>query len=57
MVNTVYDVTSAGKADAPAIGAPGRAWLAYGGLKKLTDDTLAVLNGVGIGRGDRILKV
>ena len=57
MVNTVYDVTSAGKADAPAIGAPGRAWLAYGGLKKLTDDTLAVLNGVGIGRGDRVAMV
>ena len=57
MVNNVYDVTSAGKADAPAIGAPGRPWLSYAGLKKLTDDTLAALNGVGIGRGDRVAMV
>ena len=57
MVNNVYDVTSAGKADAPAIGAPGRPWLTYGGLRKLADDTLAVLNGVGIGRGDRVTMV
>jgi acyl-CoA synthetase (AMP-forming)/AMP-acid ligase II len=57
MVQSVYDVTSAGKPDAPAIGAPGRPWLTYGGLKKLTDDTLAVLNGIGIGRGDRVAMV
>ena len=57
MIKTVYDVTSAGKPDAPAIGAPGRPWLTYAGLKKLTDDTLAVLNGVGIGRGDRVAMV
>ena len=57
MIKTVYDVTSAGKPDAPAIGAPGRPWLTYGGLKKLTDDTLAALNAVGIGRGDRVAMV
>ncbi len=57
MIKTVYDVTSAGKPDAPAIGAPGRPWLTYAGLKKLTDDTLAALNGVGIGRGDRVAMV
>ena len=57
MVNSVYEVTSAGKPDAPAIGAPGRPWLSYAGLKKLTDDTLAALNGVGIGRGDRVAMV
>jgi oxalate---CoA ligase len=57
MVKTVYDVVSAGKAAAPAIGAPGRPWLDYAGLKKLTDDTLAALNGVGIGRGDRVAMV
>ena len=51
MIKTVYDVTSAGKPDAPAIGAPGRPWLTYGDLKKLTDETLAALNAVGIGRG------
>ncbi len=57
MLEKVYDVTSAGQADAPAIGAPGRPWLTFGGLKKLTDDTIAVLNGVGIGRGDRVAMV
>ena len=57
MIKTVYDVTSAGKPDAPAIGAPGRPWLTYAGLKKLTDDTLAALNAVGIGRGDRVAMV
>lgn len=57
MVQSVYDVTSAGKSDAPAIGAPGKPWLTYGGLKKLTDDMLATLNGVGIGRGDRVAMV
>jgi acyl-CoA synthetase (AMP-forming)/AMP-acid ligase II len=30
MIKTVYDVTSAGKPDAPAIGAPGRPWLGIG---------------------------
>jgi len=57
MVRSVYDVTSAGKPDTPAIGAPGRPWLTYGGLKKLADDTLAALNAVGIGRGDRVAMV
>lgn len=57
MVQTVYDVAKAGAADAPAIGAPGRPWLTYAGLKKLVDDTLATLNGVGIGRDDRVAMV
>ena len=57
MIKTVYDVTSAGKPDAPAIGAPGRPWLTYADLKKLTDETLATLNGIGIGRGDRVAIV
>lgn len=57
MVQAVYDVTSSGKPDAPAVGAPGRPWLTFAGLKKLVDDTLATLNGVGIGRGDRVAMV
>ena len=57
MVQTVYDVTSTGRADMPAIGAPGRPWLDYAGLKKLVDTTLATLNGVGIGREDRLAMV
>ena len=54
MVQIVYDVTSTARKDAPAIGAPGRPWLDYGSLKKLVDATLAALNGVGIGREDRV---
>src|SRR5690349_7662262 len=57
MVQAVYDVTSSGKPDAPAVGAPGRPWLTFAGLKRLVDDTLARLNGVGIGRGDRVAMV
>jgi acyl-CoA synthetase (AMP-forming)/AMP-acid ligase II len=57
MVQAVYDVTSSGKPDAPAVGAPGRPWLTFAGLKKLVDDTLGTLNGVGIGRGDRVAMV
>ena len=34
MVQTAYDVVTAGQPDAPAIGAPGRPWLTYAGLKK-----------------------
>ena len=57
MVETAYDVVTAGRPDAPAIGAPGRPWLTYAGLKKVADDTIATLNGVGIGRGDRVAMV
>ena len=57
MVQIVYDVTTTGRKDAPAIGAPGRPWLDYGSLKKLVDATLAALNGVGIGREDRVALV
>jgi oxalate---CoA ligase len=57
MVQTVYEVTTAGAAHNPAIGASGRPWLSYGELKKLVDDTLATLNGVGIGRDDRLAMV
>lgn len=57
MVQTVYDVTTAGARHAPAIGAPGRPWLDYAGLRKLVDATIAALNGAGIGRDDRVAIV
>ncbi len=58
MVNNVYDVTSAGKADAPAIGAP-RSYLAHLRRSQEASPTtrLLRLNGVGIGRGDRVAMV
>jgi len=57
VVQTVYEVTRAGARHAPAIGAPGRPWLDYAGLKTLVDATVAQLNGAGIGRGDRVALV
>src|SRR6185503_463789 len=40
--------------DSPAIGAPSRAPLTYGGLRQLVRDTAGALNRIGIGRGDRV---
>ncbi|WP_224247602.1 acyl--CoA ligase [Hyalangium gracile] len=44
------------EADA-ALGAPGRPALTYGGLRGLARSTAAALNGMGIGRGDRVALV
>lgn len=44
-------------ADAPAIGAPGRGWLSFGGLRTLADRVRGDLNGFGIGPGDRVAIV
>ena len=46
-----------GGEDAPAIGAPGRPWMTHGGLRDLAQRTVADLNGMGIGRGDRVAIV
>ena len=43
--------------EAPAIGAPERPWLTHGGLRALAERTVAALNGMGIGRGDRVALV
>ncbi|MCP5371362.1 MAG: AMP-binding protein [Hyphomicrobiales bacterium] len=53
----IHDILTGGADAAPAIGAPGRAPLTYGGLRALAADTAAVLNGWGIGRGDRVAIV
>ncbi|MEO0991934.1 MAG: AMP-binding protein, partial [Pseudomonadota bacterium] len=41
----------------PALGAPGRDWLDYGGLRALAYDVADALHGAGIGRGDRVAIV
>jgi acyl-CoA synthetase (AMP-forming)/AMP-acid ligase II len=46
-----------GADDAPAIRAPGRPPLTHGALRALARDTVAALNGRGIGRGDRVAIV
>ena len=43
--------------DAPALGAPDRPWLTFGGLRALADVTRAALAAAGVGRGDRIAIV
>jgi acyl-CoA synthetase (AMP-forming)/AMP-acid ligase II len=54
---TLQDLLSAGAADAPALGAPGRARLSHGELRALIAQTLATLNDLGIGRNDRVAIV
>ncbi|MCO6417705.1 acyl--CoA ligase [Siccirubricoccus sp. KC 17139] len=54
---TVLDLIAAGEAGRPAIRAPERPALTYAGLLGLAERTLAALNGIGIGRGDRVAIV
>lgn len=51
---TVRTALDAGIDDAPAIGAPGRPYLDYAGLRAHVDRTVGCLNELGIGRGDRV---
>jgi oxalate---CoA ligase len=55
--DTVSDLLRRGADDAPAIGAPGRPPLTHGGLRDLAARTVAALNGMGIGRNDRVAMV
>ena len=54
---TIRDLLRLGVADDPAIGAPEREPLTFGGLDALVDETGRTLNGFGIGRNDRIAIV
>jgi len=54
---TVSALIADKKADAPAIGAPNREWLTYGGLRELSAKVKDTLNAVGIGRADRVAIV
>jgi acyl-CoA synthetase (AMP-forming)/AMP-acid ligase II len=54
---TVLDLIIAGDAARPAIRAPERPSLTYAGLRALAERTTAALNGIGIGRGDRVAIV
>jgi acyl-CoA synthetase (AMP-forming)/AMP-acid ligase II len=55
--DTVLDLIGHGAAKAPAIGAPGRPWLSHGALREIARRTVGDLNGMGIGRGDRVAIV
>ena len=56
-METVLDAVRAGSVGAPAIGAPDRPPLTYGGLAGLIEQVGADLNRFGIGRGDRVAIV
>ena len=57
MQDTLKDMLSAGGESAAALSAPGRAPLTHGELRRLIATTLASLNGLGIGRNDRVAIV
>ncbi len=55
--DTITALLARGADAAPAIGAPGRAPLTHAGLRALVGRTVADLNRMGIGRGDRVAIV
>jgi oxalate---CoA ligase len=57
MSQTLKDLLSQGADEAPALSAPGRTALTFGGLREQIAQTLAALNGIGIGRNDRVAIV
>lgn len=57
MQTTLKDLLTTGADAAPAISAPSRQPLSFGALRGLIDATLVRLNGLGIGRNDRVAIV
>jgi acyl-CoA synthetase (AMP-forming)/AMP-acid ligase II len=57
MAETLAELIANAPADAPAIGAPGCAWMSYGRLSGLLDCVQTDLHRFGIGRGDRVAIV
>jgi len=55
--STVSELLAAGRDEALAIGAPGREWLTYAGLRRHVEDTVSALNEYGLGRNDRVAIV
>jgi acyl-CoA synthetase (AMP-forming)/AMP-acid ligase II len=56
-VDTLEQLLARGAAEAPALGAPGREAMHYGGLRAQLTDTVARLNALGIGRNDAVAIV
>ncbi len=57
MTDTLEGLLAVHPAEAPALGAPDRPWMTFGGLRALAALTRTTLNGAGIGRGDRVAIV
>ncbi len=54
MTQTLAALIADHPADAPAIGAPDRGWLSYGGLREQAAAVAEALYAAGVGRGDRV---
>jgi acyl-CoA synthetase (AMP-forming)/AMP-acid ligase II len=54
---TLKDLLAAGANESPALSAPGRQPLSHSALRALIEETLTTLNGLGIGRNDRVAIV
>ena len=57
MSRTLKDLLAQGAESAAAVSAPGRPGLSHGALRQLIAGTLARLNGLGLGRNDRVAIV
>ena len=57
MSNTIAELLAGKAPDSPAIGAPGRPWLSYGGLAALSDAVRHQLRAAGVGPEDRVAIV
>ena len=57
MSQTIKELIASHDDSAAAIGAPGRDWLTYGGLRALAGSVATSLNEAGVGRGDRVAIV
>ena len=57
MKTTLQALLAAHPGEAPAIGAPGRAWMSYEGLRAQAAKVADQLHAVGVGRGDRVAIV
>ena len=57
MTETLTAILASHPDDAQAIGAPGRDWLSYGGLRAQTQTVADALHACGVGRGDRVAIV
>jgi oxalate---CoA ligase len=57
LLPSLKPLLAAGADDAPALGAPGRPALSFGGLRALIQRTVASLNAAGIGRNDAVAIV
>jgi len=55
--STLEDLLAVGAEKASALGAPSTPDLPYGELRKQVSETIAALNGIGIGRNDRVAIV